>query len=50
MARHKLTKGEQIRGLRKALKNPRTPKVFRAGMQKRLRKVEGRKVQGELFG
>ena len=41
MARHKLTREEQIRGLRKALKNPKTPKHFRAGMEKRLRKLEG---------
>jgi hypothetical protein len=42
MARHKLTREEQIRGLKKALANPRTPKAFRAGMQKRLRKLEGK--------
>lgn len=41
MARHRLTKDEQIRGLRKALKNPRTPSQFRKGMEKRLRKLEG---------
>lgn len=40
VARHKLTTAEQIRGLKKALKNPRTPKAFRAGMQKRLAKLE----------
>ena len=42
MARHKLSKEEQIRGLRKALANRKTPKQFRAGMEKRLRKLEGR--------
>lgn len=42
MARHKLTTGEQIRGIRKALANPKTPKAFRPGMEKRLRKLEGR--------
>jgi hypothetical protein len=39
--RHKLSKGEQIRGLERALKNPRTPKNFRAGMRKRLAKLKG---------
>jgi hypothetical protein len=39
--RHKLTREEQIRGLRKALANPKTPKAFREGMKKRLRKLEG---------
>lgn len=38
--RHKLTKEEQVKGLRKALKNPKTPKAFRAGMKKRLAKLE----------
>lgn len=42
MARHKLTTEQQIRGLRKALANPKTPKQFRAGMEKRLAKLEGR--------
>ncbi len=42
MARHKLTREEQIRGLKKALAHRRTPKHFRAGMEKRLRKLEGR--------
>jgi hypothetical protein len=41
MARHKLTREEQIRGLKKALANPKTPKAFRPGMEKRLRKLEG---------
>ena len=38
--RHKLTREEQIRGLKKALANSRTPKAFRAGMKKRLAKLE----------
>ncbi len=42
MARHKLSRDEQIRGLKKALKNRKTPKQFRAGMEKRLRKLERR--------
>jgi hypothetical protein len=29
----------QIRGLKKALKNPKTPKAFLAGMRKRLEKL-----------
>lgn len=39
MARHKLTKEQQVKGLRKALQNPRTPKQFLAGMKKRLEKL-----------
>jgi hypothetical protein len=35
-----LTKEQQIRGLRKALKNPRTPKAFLPSMKKRLAKLE----------
>jgi hypothetical protein len=42
MARHTLTKDEQIRGLKKALANPKTPKPFRKGMEKRLAKLEGK--------
>jgi hypothetical protein len=38
----KLTAAQQIKGLRKALKNPRTPKQFKPGMKKRLAKLLGR--------
>ncbi len=38
--RHTLSKAEQIRGIAKALKNPRTPKQFREGMRKRLAKLK----------
>ena len=41
--RHKLTKAEMLRGTRKALANPRTPKVFRKGLEKRLRQLENRR-------
>jgi hypothetical protein len=34
-----LSKQQQIRGLREALKNPRTPRVFIASMKKRLAKL-----------
>jgi hypothetical protein len=37
--RHKLTKEQQISGLRKALRNPNTPKQFLASMRKRLKKL-----------
>ena len=37
-----LTKKQQIEGLRKALKNPRTPKQFLASMKKRLARLEGK--------
>jgi len=39
--RHELSKAEEIRGLEKALKNPRTPKQFRPSMRKRLAKLKG---------
>jgi hypothetical protein len=39
--RHKLTRDEQIRGIRKALRNPRTPKGFLLALKKRLAKLEG---------
>lgn len=42
MARHKLTKDEQIKGLKKALANPKTPKAFRKGIESRLAKLEGK--------
>jgi hypothetical protein len=42
MARHELTKEECCRGIRKALKNPRTPKHFKAALRKRLRTLEGK--------
>lgn len=38
--RHKLSTAEQIRGLKKALANPRTPKVLQPSMRKRLEKLE----------
>ncbi len=41
MARHKLTVEQQVRGLRKALANPRTPKQFKPGMRRRLAKLGG---------
>jgi len=38
--RHKLSVAEQIRGLKKALANSRTPKALRPPMRKRLEKLE----------
>jgi hypothetical protein len=40
MARLKLTKAQQIKGLQKALKNRRTPKQFLPSMRKRLAKLK----------
>jgi hypothetical protein len=40
MMRNRLTKAQQIKGLRKALNNPRTPKAFIPSMKKRLAKLE----------
>ena len=39
MARHILTQEEQLRGCEKALKNPKTPKVFIPSLQKRAEKL-----------
>lgn len=39
MPRHQLTPAEQIRGLEKALANPKTPPQFRPVMAKRLAKL-----------
>ena len=33
--RHKLSKAEQLAGIERALANPKTPKQFRAAMEKR---------------
>lgn len=35
--RHKFSREQQIAGLRKALRNGKTPKQFKAAMRKRLR-------------
>jgi hypothetical protein len=37
-----MPKEKQIAGLKKALRNPKTPKAFREGMRKRLNKLEGK--------
>lgn len=34
-------KADQIRGIEKALRNPRTPPQFRPSMEKRLKKLKG---------
>lgn len=38
--RHRLTKAEMLRGTRRALANPRTPRNFIKGLKKRLRQLE----------
>lgn len=40
MARHNLTIEEQIRGLQKAVANPRTPRQFLKSLRERLRQLE----------
>lgn len=40
MPRHKLNAEEQIRGLKKALANPKTPKQFLPSLRERLAKLE----------
>lgn len=39
MARHRLTKEQQIAGIRGALKSKRTPKQFLPSLRKRLAKL-----------
>jgi hypothetical protein len=39
--KHRLTKEERLKGVRKALKNPRTPKQFLPGLRKMLKKLVG---------
>jgi hypothetical protein len=38
--RHKLTREEKIRGIKKALANPKTPERFKKGMRKYLERLE----------
>jgi len=38
--RHELTIEEQLDGIRKALKNPKTPKQFLRSMRERLKQLE----------
>lgn len=42
MAKNPFTKAQQIAGLKKAIKNPKTPKGFVAGMKQRLAKLQGK--------
>jgi hypothetical protein len=46
MARHTLTLEEQIRGTRKALENPKTPKQFLPSLRVRLEQLEKRATLG----
>jgi hypothetical protein len=41
--RHKLSREEQIAGLRKALASSKTPKQFKPSMRARLKKLEAGK-------
>lgn len=40
MARQKFTAAEKLRGLRKELANPKTPKQFRESLRKQIAKLE----------
>jgi hypothetical protein len=40
MLRHKLNAEEQIRGIEKALVNPKTPKQFLPNLRKRLKELQ----------
>lgn len=39
MARHRLTKAEQAKGLRKALRSRKTPRRLKLGIRKYLKKL-----------
>lgn len=41
MARHRLTKEEQQRGVEKALESPRTPAQLKKGLKKRQGQLQG---------
>jgi len=43
MPRHKLNTEEQIRGIEKALANPKTPKQFLPNLRKRLEQLKEEK-------
>lgn len=43
MARHTLSIEEKIRGLEKAIANPKTPKQFLPSMKERLKQLQERK-------
>lgn len=47
MARHKLTAKEQLDGVKKALRNPKTPKQFRDSLEQRKRVLETQIARGE---
>jgi hypothetical protein len=42
MGKNPFTKEQQIRGLRKALRNPKTPKALHGYMKTKLKKLEGK--------
>lgn len=42
MAKNPFTKAQQIAGLKKSIKNPKTPKGFLPSMKARLAKLEGK--------
>ena len=53
MARRKLTTQEQIKGVRAALRSPRTPPQLKKGLQRRLEQLEKeltRSKRGGLLG
>src|SRR5947209_15911433 len=41
MARHRLTKEEQAKGVQRALESPRTPPQLKKGLEKRQQQLEG---------
>lgn len=47
MVRHTLTPKERLEGVKKALRNPKTPKQFRAGLEQQKRVLEHAIAKGE---
>jgi len=43
MARHKLTPEEQLKGIEKAMSNPKTPQQLKKGLERRKAELEKQK-------
>ena len=47
MVRHKMTLREQLEGVKKALRSPKTPPQFRPALELRKRELEGKIERGQ---
>ena len=50
MARHKLTRLQQLQGLRKAVRSPRTPSWLKPSIRRYLRRIEEELRHGKENG